>query len=873
MKNSYLYKTRFFIIAAAVIMQTFLLLTISASYMKSKKTTFLDSESGCRRYMQNELDTLSLKFDNFFYELNSSGAMELCSKSYVLEPPEKAAKIYSDFKRNMGESVYSSRYISEFYLIGINPNQYSVFKSGNTFSELGEFNLDYSEFISYSRNNGFTKNYNRVFLFDSNEFAGIIAPDNPQYSAYNRLINSLDGKIVYFSVRNEIFCIVVFNNAFFDEVFGSSALGGTDAVIYGSSGNVIYKTRGADVQTIRSARKTGSCFTYKTDLFTLAARSDMRFTYYDLLFMLFIVLVYVGVILWAIFMSRIYADKITEPYRILKGFFSLNTADEPNSFDYINFTQSSTPRVDISKNICKALVVTLLVPSFAATSIHLICLNTLSSRFIKERIGVTHEQLVQQITDKFDFYSGGYISSEPSTDTEESRLKYTVKLNRDMRILEHPFERLEYMTSAGSNMQSSLNKSRLIPGTLINIERDLFGDHALGYVTEDKNGTYTLNVFKAEHINSVTCDESTDFIILDSAGNTVTQSTYIDDAEKRDILSGSKDFVINTHTFDDYGWTLYSFSRLSRLKSDISYTTALDISLILVFLLFVFLYAWVYSTRFLTPLDRIKNAMKSNELNTPDSFDTSDASNEIEDVLAVYNQMVTHIKTVTDEKIQLVKEDEQIKLLKLRAEINALQHQINPHFLYNTLEMINLKLLKYGDIETCDAINKLAKIFRYAVSSADETVFMYEEITNTENYLTVCDMRSRGKYTYNWSIEPDCRNVKVLKLILLPIVENCFFHAFKDYSENCIIDISVSQKDDLVVITVSDNGCGMTEEKIRSIYEKFGSPNLDLTGKGIGICNVYKRLVLCYGDKADIKIESVPGRGSRFTIIFPALVN
>ena len=165
----------------------------------------------------------------------------------------------------------------------------------------------------------------------------------------------------------------------------------------------------------------------------------------------------------------------------------------------------------------------------------------------------------------------------------------------------------------------------------------------------------------------------------------------------------------------------------------------------------------------------------------------SDETNEIEEMLNVYNKMIRHIKKITEDKLSLMREEERANALKIQAELNALQQQINPHFLYNTLEMINLNLLKYGDFSTSKVIGNLSKIFRYSISRANETVALCDEIENTKNYLSIWDIRFPGRFKFIWDIDENLLNRKTLKLILQPIMENCFFHAFDNKSENCVI--------------------------------------------------------------------------------------
>ena len=102
-------------------------------------------------------------------------------------------------------------------------------------------------------------------------------------------------------------------------------------------------------------------------------------------------------------------------------------------------------------------------------------------------------------------------------------------------------------------------------------------------------------------------------------------------------------------------------------------------------------------------------------------------------------------------------------------------------------------------------------------------------------------------------------------------MENCLFHAFKNVTSDCIIEISAEIQDDFVTITVTDNGSGIDQEALEGIKRKLSDKNTDLNGKGIGLCNIYKRLKLFYGESADILIDSEPGKGTNVQIKFPRI--
>lgn len=866
--NTYQYRIKLFIILLAVLAQTFLFLTISASYINSKISAYNDVKEGQQRYYCNELDTLCVKLDNLLYLFENSGAVKFCSDNRIFADFGKTSAQYENIKSILNNSVLADRYFSGYYLIGKNINQYSFSKLDGSFSELGSLNLEYSALINDYNVNSFTKNYQRLFIFKKEDFSGInVSPE--MKAAYEKMLDSLDGEIVYLTVRNDVLCIVIVNRQFLDTVFEDISVTDTSAAIANPHGEIIYSRSYDGGEFISIAENlSGKYFTYTGGMYTLITDSDIHYTAVDICFIGLMLLCCVLIVLWAFHIAVVYSDKIMEPYRILRGFFNLNnSAEEIEELDYLNFGRTSKKRSDISKNILTAFMLAILLPTAVSSALYLTALNITSDCFIKNKTTCSHMHLVQKFYDNFDFYISSTCSySNSSEDSGEvSRLKYTVTLDNNFSLDSQPFESLNYTSSSAFNKQlRAIKNTASENGTLIYIDSDLFGDHALGSVYKTDDGTYLLTVFKSETIGSVIPENDTEFMLIDLNGNTVAQNAYIKPGDKEKIIGGSRSKFVYKKDFPDFGWTLYSFSDPAKIKNGIYATVTLDLIAILVFLLAILIAAWIYSTRFMRPLERIENSMSSEE---PEHTVITE-TNEIEEVLNVYNKMVRHIQQITDDKINLVREEEKVNALKIKAELNALQQQINPHFLYNTLEMINLNVLKLGDINTSKVIGKLSKIFRYAVSSATETVYLFEEIENTQNYMSVWDVRFPGRYEFSWDIDEDTKNLKSLKLILQPITENCFFHAFNDMTSHCSIKISTFMEGDFIVINIADNGCGIEQKTLDEIYKKFSSKNLDLTGKGIGICNVYRRLKLFYGDSADITIQSKVGRGTNIQIRF-----
>lgn len=870
--NSYEKKIKMFIRILAIIVQAFLFFTVAGSYFNSKYTTHYDITEGQKRHYSKSMDTLLVKIDNLLYLLDSSGAIKFSSNNSLLRNSVETTQQYNKIKTILGNSVLSNRFFSGYYIIGKNINQFSFYKLHDEFSEFGTCTLEYSKLINDSQYNSFSKNYQKMHIFNKNDYKDINI-DKYMKEQYNQMLNILDGQIVYATLYKEVLCIITVNPQYLETLFEDARLTNTSVALVNKQNDILYLKSNSNrfIDTLQK-QLPNHYFSYNTDMHTLIMDSNIRYTLTDISFIIIMLIGCILVILWAFHASEKYAARILEPYRVLKGFFGLNyTSNAIEEFDFLNYHYTTKKRSDISKNIFKAFIFAILIPSLLSTILYLISLNLITQYFIEEKASATHFHLVQEFYDEFDFYinSINLEFNSNSKNSEYSRLKYTVELNNNFSLVSQPFESLDYMSSSKFNRQlKNALKDSKVTGTLINISSDLFGDHALASVQRMENGGYLCRVFKSETFGNVVSDTDIGFVILDREKNIVTQNININDREKEKIINGDKRKIIYKTNMSDFNWSLYSFSEYSRVKSSIYSTIVFDIIVIFAFLLIILLIAWRYSTRFMRPLERIKAAMTQIE---GDNRLKESGTNEIDEILTVYNKMVKHIKKITDDKIQLMQEEEKINTLKIRAELNAFQQQINPHFLYNTLEMINLRVLKLGDISTSKIIGTLSKIFRYAISASTETVLLSEEIENNKNYLSIWTARFPNRYEFIWDIDVETQSIRTLKLILQPLLENSLYHAFENITSHCIIKISAQIQGKFAIITVSDNGCGIEQTALNTIMAKLSKKDIDLKGKGIGLCNIYKRLKLFYGEAADVLIDSEIGKGTSVQIKFPLI--
>lgn len=215
--------------------------------------------------------------------------------------------------------------------------------------------------------------------------------------------------------------------------------------------------------------------------------------------------------------------------------------------------------------------------------------------------------------------------------------------------------------------------------------------------------------------------------------------------------------------------------------------------------------------------------------------------------------------------------DTQIKALK-ETEITALKMQINPHFLFNTLNLINLHLSdKYGfDYSGNNMISSLSAVLRYTFATETNTVPVEKEIKNLGSYTEILKERYSGRFEISYEIPPEINGCKIPVMTFQPIIENSVYHGFKKSTENKIVSVKISGfiKDETLYFVISDNGCGIEEGKLKELNESLKSPS-ELKSAHIGLYNVNRRIKLIYGENYGINITSKEGKGTVIILTFP----
>ena len=294
--------------------------------------------------------------------------------------------------------------------------------------------------------------------------------------------------------------------------------------------------------------------------------------------------------------------------------------------------------------------------------------------------------------------------------------------------------------------------------------------------------------------------------------------------------------------------------------------TRLFIIFIITLILFILAIINSYiSSRITNPIKELEKSvaiLEEGELEAPISIG---GSYEIQHLGNSIKNMAKQIRLLMDD---IVTEHE----AKRKQEFDTLQSQINPHFLYNTLDIIVWMIENEQKTEAVKVVTALARFFRISLSRGKSIITVRDELEHVRNYLMIQHMRFKNKFSYTIDAAKDCMELASLKLMLQPLVENAIYHGMEFMDGDGEIILKVWKTGEDLYFTVKDNGLGMTAEQVESLF----SNEVHVTskkGSGIGVKNVNERIKLYFGEKYGLVIDSEPDEGTTIIIHLPAVPN
>lgn len=362
--------------------------------------------------------------------------------------------------------------------------------------------------------------------------------------------------------------------------------------------------------------------------------------------------------------------------------------------------------------------------------------------------------------------------------------------------------------------------------------------------------------------------------IIDTEGNLIyhpqQQLIYAGIKEEntdivKDMEDGSavgESVIYTVKSLENCNWRIVGVSYIDEMVTDRLQSILLILGALLLVVLFTALISsFVLSRKISRPINGLIKAMGDFEKNaTAFSFQSVQGSIEIKALSDSFGHMVVRIQELM-EKVR----NEEISLRK--TELKALQAQINPHFLYNTLDAIGWLCEEERNQDAVEMVNALAKLFRISISKGHELIPIENEIQHAESYLRIEKFRYKNQFTYDFLVNESCLSYYCNKITLQPIIENAIYHGLNRMVDEGKITITVEEDGDDILFIVADNGIGMSKEQCDTILGK--EPN-DRTG--IGIKNVNDRIKIYFGEEYGLSIVSELDEGTTVTIRMPKVM-
>ncbi|WNR45675.1 sensor histidine kinase [Paenibacillus roseipurpureus] len=342
------------------------------------------------------------------------------------------------------------------------------------------------------------------------------------------------------------------------------------------------------------------------------------------------------------------------------------------------------------------------------------------------------------------------------------------------------------------------------------------------------------------------------------------------------LVKGEMKVITHKDETRDWTWS-FAYSQVLVRQRARDYGARYDMVVIIVILLSIGISA-VLSYLVTKPLAILVESMGAATFDAPVPRVASQGSSEIAGIIRSYNGMVERLERVVKENIQVLKEnadrrlqEKELMSLKVKAELDMLQAQINPHFLYNTLELINMRGMRTGNPEISEIVTALADLLRYSVHKGGDTVPLRQELSHVRNYMVIQQHRLGHSFEVIWHIPQELEEKRVIPFILQPLVENALKHGLKGYEDGGVVSVEAELRGSQLRIAVSDNGMGMTAGQLARLKDQILLDVPTAVQQGIGLRNVYLRLTLFYSGDAELQVDSGIMKGTRVTLIIPNL--
>ncbi len=410
------------------------------------------------------------------------------------------------------------------------------------------------------------------------------------------------------------------------------------------------------------------------------------------------------------------------------------------------------------------------------------------------------------------------------------------------------------------------------------------GDNRLTYCINctdsaaDGSTLYTIILYNLKQIRdafkAVGSDYGIDMVLLDGRNDPIIESLTMNEVRRSDVMAGIRSgmlpddgLFVQTRSFSLLRWHLVAFVHDSTLSGRMAAVTRF--AWLMGAFMFLILCAFIVLLRrhINAPIRQILDFMRSQAQHGPQGHLELRNKNELNYIAEGLNDMLDKQRLMTQENLRSKDRIYRTELAQKQSEIAALTHQINPHFLYNTLDCMRGMASTGGMADLEEIISAMAYIFRYA-TQARPYVSIEEEMQSIARYMTIIRIRHGGRIEAVLDVEASAREVRIPKMLLQPIVENAVMHGLEAVSRKGLLQITVRREEGYLHLTVRDNGLGMNEAGLLRLRGGLYGSCDDAKERfdHIGLANIHRRIRLLYGEECGLAVESQEGIGTEVTI-------
>ncbi|QGQ98164.1 sensor histidine kinase [Paenibacillus psychroresistens] len=891
--------------------------SIDNSMNKKRAAEVLNQFQQSLLYQLNDVNNLLLllqtpEFSDFFKDL-----MNLREDEIVNQEKQKLL-------RKLDTLNLSTEIISSIYFIGKDVNQKSFRKvtESSQFEELTDIQMDV---LGYSKLDSlFIADHDQFTYYQEDDFTKLYRTDYPllnkaNLDQLNSFISNLKNHLILTNGNeNGVFIVIVLKDNFFQQAMPHSKNDSESLFSVVNAQNNILWSNIKDEAILQDIGKESSSTAASNLLYTntvkelspfqlRAIHTEVQNSSYLVRYTLLFKMVGLSLLtlLVTLFISLFYLRKVFKPFRIISK--KLKNQSITNEMVLRSLPENLIKKGFHSISMRNKLILVLLT----AVSIPAISDGILYSRFLTqdvqkemknsmETIGQYTVASIQNgvrsmenilngisVSKQFQNYITDMNSYQPGSNAPKAiNLSIFPGLNDVSYFVLLDERGICIYSSIFSNNKDIFNTN---PGYLQNREdsywvsnyKDIFNHTSAALVkriepNSDTNVvTYLLLVPKQSIFQNVESGLiNASYYISDTTGKIIYQSRVLTESNP------AKQYRF-TQVIPNTNWRIsISYINNEIIEKNRVYQEQFLLIMFIVFLLSMAA-AFIIAEILVKPVKQLKDTMLAVGAGDFAQRVAYNEDNEIGGIIKSYNGMIEQLDQTIRQNMSIMEENANNKMrendlisMKTRAELQMLQAQINPHFLYNTLEAINMRSMKSGNHEISTLVSALADLFRYSISKGSNVVELDKELMHAINYITIQQIRFGNSFLAEINVPQELRGIPTLKFIIQPIIENSIKHGFVGWESGGIIRISAAIQGDRIQILLSDNGIGMNDETLQRLRAEMERELGDLSGEdsGIGLKNVYHRLKLFYKDQMSMVVSSQLMKGTVIKLEFPLAI-